>query len=190
MRRPVEEDACSDVRGVDGDTPKGREGLVRHAIEQFEAWRDAADESARREIVERLIDVLIGHGAHGRPILGHNPFAYMAFGPLSAEERDRALAPLDSLLDDDEQEQCQTGEYLMNALHRDEGGPTLAEQVYGAPICLDPLSDEETRLATELLRSWREGSDEDAEEQRITGEVIERALETDPIRFREVDLGW
>ncbi len=172
----------------DGDTPKDRDDLVRYVIDQFEAWRDSADESARREMVERLIDVLIGHDARGRPVPGHHPFAYLARGPLSAEDLDHLLATLDSLRDGDEQEQRETGEYLMTALRRDEAEPNFADDVYGVPIRLDPLSDEETRRAIELLRSWREGSDEDAEEQRITGDVIERALETDPIRFREVDL--
>jgi hypothetical protein len=39
------------------------------------------------------------------------------------------------------------------------------------------------RGAIELLRSWREGDDEDRREQQETWALIERMLEHDPVRI-------
>jgi hypothetical protein len=50
------------------------------------------------------------------------------------------------------------------------------------PIEGDPTQIEKNQAAIELLRSWREATGEDAEEQRETGEYLKRVLNEERAR--------
>ncbi len=94
---------------------------------------------------------------------------------------------LASLGEGDPEDQREAGDLLMAALRRDEVRLDTVEGVYGAPVRVEPLTEEETRQARELLRSWLAGEDQ-VESQGVDDEDIERVLREHPIRFREVDL--
>ena len=152
-------------------------------ISRLESWCAERDDGKRREIVERLIDDMVGYDRWGRPIQGFPDYWYMDFGTPNDDEARRAATVLDALAD--EAGEDEPGVDLVSALpsrlHGDRGEAQRADplQVRGG---FDP------KRAIALLRAWREGTPEEIAEQRAAGDAILESLEREPVRFREVRL--
>ena len=74
----------------------------------------------------------------------------------------------------------------MSAVHRRDANVDWSHDTYGGLISRGPLTDEERREVSALLRSWREGGGEEAE-PGIIDDLADEPLEIEPIRFRELD---
>ncbi len=64
----------------------------------------------------------------------------------------------------------------MSAARRDDIDGEAPQWSHSGLVSRGPLTDEERRRVCEMLRSWREVEGDEAEEQRLTGLILEEAF--------------
>ena len=90
--------------------------------------------------------------------------------PRMLASRSRPVARLNSWQDDGKREA------RMSAARRDDFDADTSAGAYADLAARGPLTDEETRRAREMLRSWREVEGDGAEEQGLAGLMLEEAF--------------
>ena len=126
---------------------------------------------------------MVGYDRWGRLIQGFPDYWYMDLGTPNDYEIRRAVAAVEALAD--EVDDVELGENKVSALpRRSPGGPD--EFRTAEPLHVHGGFDPERAMA--LLRSWREGTQEEIAAQRDAGDAILEGLRHEPIRFREVRL--